>query len=88
MIQTEPLETLMSRTLRVSDDLYARLEYEAQQRGLASVEELLEQIDLVHAGSLRRREVVRQIDELRDRLFAKYGEMPDSVELLREDGAR
>jgi hypothetical protein len=27
---------------------------------------------------------VRKIDALREQLFAKYGEMPDSVELVRE----
>lgn len=35
-------------------------------------------------GLSRRREAVRRIDALREQLFAKYGEMPDSVELLRE----
>lgn len=35
-----------------------------------------------------RKDVVRRIDELRERLFAKYGEMLDSVELIREDRAR
>lgn len=36
----------------------------------------------------RRQEVVQRIDALWERLFAKYGEMPDSVELIREDRAR
>lgn len=36
----------------------------------------------------QRREAVGRIDALREQLFAKYGEMPDSVELLREDRAR
>ncbi|HJT77908.1 MAG TPA: hypothetical protein VJ739_11965 [Gemmataceae bacterium] len=41
------------------------------------------------ADELRRRqEVVRQTDELRARLFAIYGEMPDSTPLIREDRDR
>jgi hypothetical protein len=78
----------MSRTIKISDELYAKLEAEAQMRGLNSVEQLLEQFQTPETESLRRKEVVRQIDDLRDRLFAKYGQMPDSVELLREDRAR
>ena len=35
-------------------------------------------------GLSRRREAVRRINALREQLFAKYGELPDSVELLRE----
>lgn len=41
------------------------------------------------AEELRRRaEVVRRIDENRERLFLKYGTMPDSTELIREDRDR
>jgi hypothetical protein len=32
----------------------------------------------------QRREAVGRIDALREQLFAKYGEMPDSLELVRE----
>lgn len=32
----------------------------------------------------QRREAVGRVDALREQLFAKYGEMPDSVELVRE----
>jgi predicted CopG family antitoxin len=78
----------MSRTIKISDELYARLEAEAQMRGLNSVEQLLEQLQAPDTESLHRKEVVREIDDLRNRLFAKYGQMPDSVELLREDRAR
>ena len=35
-----------------------------------------------------RQEVVQRIDAGWERLFAKYGEMSDSVELIREDRAR
>jgi hypothetical protein len=78
----------MSRTLTISDELYARLAAEARERGLTGVEELLEQWQTTESSLLPRKEVVRGIDYLRNRLLAKYGEMPDSVELLRQDRAR
>jgi hypothetical protein len=78
----------MSRTLTISDELYARLESEARSRGLKTVEELLDQLQVLEADVARRTEVVQEIDSLRDRLFVRYGQMPDSVELLREDRGR
>lgn len=78
----------MSQTLTVSDDLYARLEQTAQQRGLPRVEDLLEIWQTTEDERNRRREVVQRIDDLRERLFATYGEMPDSCDLLREDRER
>ena len=77
----------MSRTLTISDELYARLEREAQIRGL-SIELLIEEWERNEANLLRRKDVVRGIDSLRERLFSKYGEMPDSSDLVREDRAR
>ena len=78
----------MSRSLTISDELYARLESEAHNRGLNTIEELLSRWQGLEAGILQRKEIVEQIDQLRSRLLAEYGEMPDSVELLREDRAR
>jgi predicted CopG family antitoxin len=78
----------MSRTITISDELYAKLEAEARLRGLDSVEHFLEHWQAPETELLQRKEVVRDIDDLRSRLFAKYGELPDSVELLREDRAR
>ena len=78
----------MSRTITISDELYTRLEAEAHLRGLDSVERLLEQWQTLDAEAAHRQEVVLEIDTLRERLAAKYGEMPDSVELLRQDRAR
>lgn len=77
----------MSRTLTISDELYARLEKEAQMRGL-SIERLIEEWERNEANLLQRKDVVREIDTLRERLFFKYGEMPDSSDLVREDRAR
>ncbi|MGB7925142.1 MAG: hypothetical protein WCF57_18025 [Pyrinomonadaceae bacterium] len=78
----------MSRTLTISDELYARLEAEARERGLNSVERLLEEWERMEVDLDERKDVVRRIDDLRGRLFARYGEMPDSAELVREDRAR
>ena len=77
----------MSRTLTISDELYARLEKEAQMRGL-SIERLIEEWERNEANLLQRKDVVREIDTLRERLCFKYGEMPDSSDLVREDRAR
>jgi predicted CopG family antitoxin len=77
----------MSKTLTISDELYTRLEREAQARGL-SIERLIEEWERNEAAALRREEAVRGIDDLRRRLFAAYGEMPDSTEIVREDRAR
>ena len=78
----------MSRTLTISDELYQRLEAEARARGLNSVEELLEQWERKEVSLDRRAEVVRRINQLRESLCAKYGQMADSTELLWEDRAR
>ena len=78
----------MSRTVTISDELYARLEAEARARGLSDIECLLEEWEQNGVNLNQRQDVVRRIDNLRERLFAKYGELPDSTELVREDRAR
>ncbi len=78
----------MSRTITISDELYARLEAEARARGLNNIERLLEEREGSENDLNERQRVVKQIDDLRERLFIKYGEMPDSVELLRADRNR
>jgi hypothetical protein len=60
---------------------------EAQMRGL-SIERLIEEWERNEANLLRRKDIVREIDGLREHLFSKYGEMPDSADLVREDRAR
>jgi vacuolar-type H+-ATPase subunit B/Vma2 len=74
----------MSRTLTIPDELYERLETEARARGLKGVESLLDSLARDENSLSERKEAVRKIDALREQLFAKYGEMPDSVELVRE----
>lgn len=78
----------MSRTITISDELYTRLEAEARARGLNSVERLLEERERQNFDLTQRQSTVRKIDDLRARLFAEHGEMPDSVELLRADRNR
>jgi hypothetical protein len=55
---------------------------------LANVEQLLEQWQADEEERSQRRRVVAEIDALRERLAATYGEMPDSAELIREDRER
>jgi predicted CopG family antitoxin len=78
----------MSRTITISDELYARLESEARARGLNDIEHLLEEREQSESDLNERQNLVKRIDDLRERLFIKYGEMPDSVELLRADRNR
>ena len=78
----------MSRTLTISDGLYDRLEASAHMHGMTSIEQLLEAWQAREDELVRRQEVVRQIDALRERLFATYGELPDSVAFIREDRER
>jgi hypothetical protein len=78
----------MSHTLTISQDLYTRLEDAARRRGLHTVERLLQEWEAGERELEQRREAVRQIDAFRAYLFAKYGEMPDSTPLIREDRER
>jgi hypothetical protein len=78
----------MSQTLTISDALYVRLEASAHMHGLTSIEQLLEAWQAREDELLRRQDVVRRIDALRERLFATYGELPDSVAFIREDRER
>ncbi|MFL5800785.1 MAG: hypothetical protein ACJ8CR_03510 [Roseiflexaceae bacterium] len=78
----------MSQTLTISDTLYTRLQQAARERGFPTIEQLLEAWQTFDAERQQRQRVVEQIDRVRDQLFARYGEMPDSVDLLREDRTR
>lgn len=78
----------MSQTLMLTDTLYARLEATARRRGLPSIERLIEVWQAQDDELLQQQEVIRRIDALRERLFATYGAMADSVDLLREERSR
>jgi hypothetical protein len=78
----------MTHTLSISDSIYGWLQEEAKMRGLSTVEELLETWKAEGRELRRRREVVEEIKALQEEMSAKYGEMPDSVDLIREDRDR
>lgn len=78
----------MGKTLNLPDDLYNRLENAARQKGLKNIEQLLESLQIAEDNLLKRRETVSKIDNLRNRLFQRYGQMPDSVDLIHEDRVR
>jgi hypothetical protein len=78
----------MSQTLTISDTLYTRLQQAARERGFQTIEQLLEAWQAFDTERQQRQHAIQQIDRVRDKLFARYGEQPDSVELLREDRAR
>ncbi len=78
----------MSRTLEISDELYTRLEAEAKKKGLESVESYLEVSLLKKEDKDRGEAAARRVLELREQFSKKYGKMPDSTELIREDRER
>ncbi|MFH0926512.1 MAG: hypothetical protein V1872_12940 [bacterium] len=78
----------MSKTLEIPDKLYTQLENMSQEQGLLNIQELLESWQKNDRDIHYRREVVKEIDTLRERLFVTYGEMQDSVELVGEDKDR
>ena len=77
-------------TRTISENLYSHLEREAQQSGYRTIEQLLEakHVPPLSPEDLQRREAVFQIEHLQKRFSAKYGTMPDSADLIREDRER
>lgn len=87
----------MSVTLTISEKTYQSLENQAQKRELESVEQFLEELTKQFEDEEaiewekeleRRREVGKEIRAFRKKMKDKYGVMPDSTELLREDRMR
>jgi hypothetical protein len=78
----------MSQSLTVSDTLYERLQSAASARGFHTIEELLEHWQATDEEMRRRAEAVRRTDALYEELSARYGEMTDSTDLIREDRER
>ncbi len=76
----------MSRTLTISDALYEQLETDARRRGI-TVEQMLARWHR-DTSLPRREEALDHAARLQEELSAKYGRMPDSAELIREDRAR
>lgn len=75
------------QTLTISADFYKRLVAEAQLRRV-TIEQLLEEWERMDSEIRRRQEAGRRADEIFERMAAKYGMMPDSAELIREDRER
>jgi hypothetical protein len=61
---------------------------QATQQGFSNIESLLEKWAADIAERRSREEAVHRINELQERLAAKYGTMPDSVPLIHEDRER
>lgn len=78
----------MTHTLILSDALHTKLKITAQKRGFNSIEQMLENWLAEEVQAKARSESVERINNLRKKLHKKYGEMPDSVDLLQEDRAR
>ena len=79
------------KTITISENLFSRLEREAHQHGFRTIEQLLESqhtLDISPEELLRRQEAISRVEELQKRFSAKYGMMPDSAELVREDRER
>jgi len=76
----------MSVTLTISEKTYKKLQSEAERKGFQNVEEFLEKLELEENDN--RREVVYGIIEFQKKMREKYGIMPNSVDLIREDRNR
>lgn len=87
----------MSVAINVSEKIYKLLERQAQQREMENVEQFLEKLSEEFETKAaeerekelaRRRELGNEIREFRQKMKEKYGVMPNSVEILREDRMR
>lgn len=76
----------MSHSIQLSDEAYERLQQVARGRGM-TLRQMLEAWD-GEVEAEPRATTAAQIRELNRRLAAKYGIMPDSVPLIREDRER
>lgn len=74
------------QTLTISDSLYQRLMAEARLQGM-SVEQLIEEWESKESEIRRRQEAGKRIKNIYKEMEAKYGLMPDSAELVRDDRA-
>ena len=78
----------MDHTFTISETLYLKLQHYLQLYNLNNIEQLLEVWLIAEEEKRLRQETVRQIDTLRQTLFQRYGQMPDSTQLLRTDRSR
>jgi len=87
----------MSVTISISEKTYKSLEQQARKRELESVEQFLEklteqfeseEIEAWNKELERRCKQVERIEKFRQKMKEKYGVMPDSTEIIREDRMR
>ena len=78
----------MNHTLTISETLYLKLQQVTQWYNLTNIEQLIEVWLAAEEEKRQRQETVRQIDALRQTLFQRYGQMPDSTVLLQADRSR
>ncbi|MBA3784780.1 MAG: hypothetical protein H0X15_04460 [Acidobacteria bacterium] len=76
----------MSVTLTISEETYQKLKNIAQSRGFEDVGKFLDEWEELELAN--RREVVDGILKFHKKMKEKYGVMPDSTEILREDRMR
>lgn len=76
----------MSVTITISEKTYQKLKAVAQSEGFADVERFLD--EWKQADVEDRRKLVDDITAFRKRMGEKYGVMPDSAPLVREDRER
>jgi hypothetical protein len=77
----------MGQTITISEDLHARLDESARQRGLESIEKLLE-VWQVAEDALRQRErndAAAPIDAVSERIFETWGEVAERAYWIRQD---
>ena len=73
----------MSVTLTISEKTYEKLKTVANRKGFEDIEKFLDEWEELELAN--RREVVDRIIEFQNKMGEKYGVMPDSTELIRED---
>ncbi len=87
----------MSVTINIPEKTYKSLERQTYKREMESVEQFLEklteQFEEIESTEreeklAERREVVNDILKFQKKMEEKYGVMPDSTEILREDRMR
>jgi len=87
----------MSVTINISEKTYKSLEQQARRRELESVEQFLEKLteqfeseetEAWNKELERRGGQVERIRKFRQKMKKKYGVMPDSTEIIREDRMR
>ena len=81
----------MSHSLTLPDDLYARLDTAARRQGLTIAEwlRLISSDTTISAAELKaRQDAVARSAALYDDLAVRYGGLPDSTDLIREDRDR